>query len=171
MSRKAGLGMISIAWIMLFLMVIAAVDEWLKAKENPNRRPVVEHSEQGERRVVLKANRQHQYLVGAHIEGHPVTLLIDTGATEVVVPQALASQLGLTTGPASYAITANGRVRVYSTRIDEIIIGSIVLRDIPAAINPGMAAQDAVLLGMSALSAIELRQRDGELLMIQSATP
>jgi aspartyl protease family protein len=171
MSKKAGLGMIAIAWIMLFIIASIAIDEWLVRRQNPNRSPQSHQGEHGERRVVLKANRHHQYLSSAQINGHPITLLVDTGATEVVIPSALAQQLQLPVGPPGYATTANGRVRVNSTHIDEIIIGSIVLRNVAATINPGMSKGDAALLGMSALKTIELRQRDGELLLIQSAMP
>ena len=167
MSRKIGLGMITVAWLMLFLMAGIAIEEWLQQRQNPNRQPDSFLGESGERRVILRANRAHQYLSRAQINGHTVTLLVDTGATDVVLPETLAQRLQLPVGASAYAITANGRVRIQRTTLEEIRLGSIVLRHVKASINPGMADDTPVLLGMSALSAIELRQQNGELHLIQ----
>ena len=168
MSQKAGLGMIGIAWILLFGVATLAIHDWLAQEQNPNRQLASAYGDGGQRRVVLAANRQHHYVADIQIDGHSVTVLVDTGATDVVIPEALAQRLTLPVGPTGYAMTANGRIRVTRTVIDEIIIGNIVLRQIKAVINPAMSASDPVLLGMSALKNVELRQRDGELLLIQS---
>jgi aspartyl protease family protein len=58
--------------------------------------------------------------------------------------------------------TANGQVTVIKTLIKELRIGSIVLYDVAANINPGMKS-DEILLGMSALKRVEFSQRGKEL--------
>ncbi len=79
----------------------------------------------------------------------------------------MAQRLGLRKGSEGYAVTANGTVRTWSTVIDTLQMGNIILYDVAADINPGMNGLDEILLGMSALSQIEFTQRDGQLLLIQ----
>ena len=160
--------MMGIAWVLLLLVASLGLNEWLQERQNPNRDPRSPSTQGGQRQVLLKANRQHHYLASARINGHPVTLLVDTGATDVVIPKHLAAQLQLPNGRVGTAITANGTVRITRTVIDEIVIGNIVLQNIRASINPAMGVGTPVLLGMSALKNIELRQRGGELLLIQT---
>lgn len=168
MSKKAGVGMLAFSWLLLLGAASLAFNDWLEQRQNPNQRPRIQASENGQQAVILQANRQHHYFATARFNGEPVTLLVDTGATDVVLSEVLARQLGLPRGPASIANTANGRIKVYSTLIEEIAIGGIVLQNVKASINPAMASKEPVLLGMSALKNIEWRQRDGELLLIQT---
>ena len=62
--------------------------------------------------------------------------------------------------------TANGLVETRATRIDELRLGTITLRDVRASINPGMR-DDEILLGMSALKNIEFTHRNGVLTLKQ----
>ncbi|NNL10176.1 MAG: retroviral-like aspartic protease family protein, partial [Pseudomonadales bacterium] len=101
------------------------------------------------------------------INGQPVTLLLDTGATNVAIPADMGKRLQLKRGPAGVAYTANGRVTVYATRIDRLQIGEITLQNVSADLNPGMNGSDAILLGMSALSQVQFSQRDGKLFLTQ----
>jgi aspartyl protease family protein len=112
----------------------------------------------GIREVVLEQNRKGHYVAGGKVNGVPVTFLLDTGATDVAVPESIALQAGLERGNASFAATANGIVTVYSTRINELVLGNIVLKDINASITTSMVG-NTILLGMSALKQIEFTQR------------
>ncbi len=66
-------------------------------------------------------------------------------------------------------MTANGLVNIYTTRINELRLGSITLEDVRASINPAMH-ESMVLLGMSALRQIEFVQQGTQLTLIQKAT-
>ena len=90
--------------------------------------------------------------------------LLDTGATDVAVPGALAQELGLEAGAPVSVNTANGRSTGYRTRLSELTLGDIRLQDVRALIVPGMDG-DEVLLGMSALKQLEFTQRDGTLVL------
>jgi len=52
---------------------------------------------------------------------------------------------------------------VQSTVVDQLNIGGIELRQVPAAINPNM--DGLALLGMSALSSLDWRQTGDELII------
>lgn len=117
--------------------------------------------------VPLKRNRQGHYMLVGQINGEDVEFLLDTGATDVVVPESTARRLGLPYGMRGRAMTANGPVTIYRTRIDELHLGEIRLINIDASINPNM--DGAILLGMSALGQIEFSQQADTLTLKQKA--
>jgi aspartyl protease family protein len=141
-------------------------DDLLDKQVNPNESPQYFESVGGLREVHLQQNRQGHYVASGLINDIPVTFLLDTGATDVAIPAPIAQAAGLRAGNESRAYTANGSVAVYSTRVDTLIIGNIVLHDIPASITPSMAG-DTILLGMSALRQIEFTQRGDRLTLRQ----
>lgn len=165
-QRKMGLTMILLAWIVLFGLLAAAFDEWLTRRENPNRQ-VSSSAHDGVIEVALAPNPQHHYLVDGLLNGQPVTYMVDTGATDVVIPADLADRMGLQRGQRSIANTANGMVGVYHTTLDSLEVGAIRLQRVRASINPGMR-DEVVLLGMSALRQVEFFQREEFLVLRQS---
>ncbi len=135
-------------------------------KRNPNTAPdSLVYANQVE--VPLQQNRQGHYVVTGTINGKRVEFLLDTGATEVVIPEPIAQKLGLPYGQRGRAMTANGAITVYDTHIDDLMIGEIHLKDIDASINPSM--RGAILLGMSALRQIEFVQQGNTLTLRQRA--
>ena len=160
-----GQGMMAVAFLIalgLLTMFFAGVED---QQRNPNQAP--ESTFQSNSiEVVLERNRQGHYLVVGEINGREAEFLLDTGATDVVVPEPIAANLGLTKGRPGRAMTANGAVTVYDTRIDELKIGKIRLENVNASINPGMRNQE-ILLGMSALKQIEFIQRGAQLTLRQ----
>ena len=135
-------------------------------RRNPNSSPSsLIHPESIE--VPLKRNRQGHYLLVGQINGEDVEFLLDTGATDVVVPASTARRLGLPYGTRARAMTANGPVTIYQTRIDELHLGKIRLTNIDASINPNM--EGAILLGMTALGQIEFSQQADTLTLKQIA--
>lgn len=165
-TRGLGRGMLIVFWILALGLLTWGFGLWEKQLFNPNQSPVIADSSQY-RQVILESNRQHHYVASGTINGRPVTFLLDTGATDVVIPAQLADRLKLRRGLAARAATANGFVTVYSTHLDSVSLGSIELNDIDASINPGMGG-DGVLLGMSALRNIEFSQKDGQLILRQA---
>jgi len=99
------------------------------------------------------------------INGQSVEFLLDTGATDVVIPEDLAARLHLHRGRSGTAMTANGPVTVFETNIDVLTVGDIELTNVRASINPAMSAT-SILLGMSALGRIEFSHQ-GNLLTLR----
>ena len=156
--------------IACFILGVGALtlffDDWLANQSNPNQNPQSIQTSTGIRQVVLERNRQGHYVSGGFINGIPVTFLLDTGATDVAIPIGIAREASLERGYTTRANTANGVIDVYSTRIDELEIGNIILRDIDASITPSMGG-DTILLGMSALTKMEFTQRGSTLTLRQ----
>ena len=165
-QRKMGVGMFVLAWIALIVLLVGFFHQQLSHQFNPNQQLQSQTSSPGINEVILEPNRQHHYILNGLINGHSVVFLLDTGATDVVIPQHMAQKLQLKVGRKQYASTANGTISVYSTQLNSIDIGGIVLTNIRASINPAMK-EEVILLGMSALREIEFAQRGDTLLLRQ----
>lgn len=134
----------------------------LERQGNPNRSPVSGITDSGTREVILQQNRQGHYVTTGAINGIDVEFLLDTGATDVAIPGNVAENLGLQIGYTGQAFTANGPVTVYTTTLEELRLGNIVLQDIGASITPSMPG-NTILLGMSALRQVEFSQQGNQL--------
>ncbi|XOV87315.1 MAG: TIGR02281 family clan AA aspartic protease [Pseudomonadota bacterium] len=163
--QRTGTGMIALACVLGLVTLTLFFGEVEDHQRNPNQSPassivnnVIE--------VDLDRNRAGHYLVNGTINQQEVEFLLDTGATDVVIPEALANRLGLTPGRPGRAMTANGVVTVYATTVPELTIGDIKLYDVKASINPAMPPT-AILLGMSALSRLEFVQQGDSLTIRQ----
>ncbi len=165
-ERRMGQGMLVLGWLLALAVLTWYFAGVERRQINPNASASAVADGGGTLEVTLQRNRQGHYLAQGSINGESATFLLDTGATDVVVPAGLAERAGLRRGAAGMAATANGMVRVYSTRIDSVEFAGIELRDIRASINARMG-EDAVLLGMSALKHIEFSQRGGALTLRQ----
>lgn len=163
--QKLGKGMLYIGWIIGLGILTLIFGQWESHRHNPNQNPESQLVN-GVRTVVLEGNVQNHYLADGTINGQPVTFLLDTGATDVVVPAHMAEELHLEPGARGRAITANGIVAIRYTRIDELTLGNIRLHDVRASINPGMLGEE-ILLGMSALQRLDFRQTNGTLILRQ----
>lgn len=96
--------------------------------------------------------------------GNRSPYLIDTGASDVAIPEVTANRLGLQRGrPVRYQ-TANGHVTGYQTQLDSVAIGPLLVNDVRASINPGYRA-DEILLGMTVLRRLEFTQRGNTLIL------
>ena len=112
----------------------------------------------------LQRNRAGHYLAHGYINGQPVRLLVDTGATHTAIPAELADRLGLQAGAATLVSTANGNAQVFNTRLDELLLGPFRFRNVPAQLHPGMGGSD-ILLGMSVLKTVDFAQRGDQLVL------
>lgn len=156
--------MILAAWLLALALFTLLFSNFLDRQEHPNRRVKGKTTSQGVLEVRLRRNRSGHYLAEGSINGYPVVFLVDTGATDVALPQALADQLGLQPGPRQWSQTANGMVQTRSTRLASVELGGIEMHDVRASILPDMAS-DQALLGMSFLRHLELVQSGDTLLL------
>lgn len=163
-NKKMGKTMLTIGWIFALIVLTYFLGLWEKDKINPNRQ-LDTSANNGIAEVRLKQNAQGHYLLNAQVNGHTLTFLLDTGATQVVLTEEQARKTGLKSGLPYTVSTANGNIRVYSTNIGHLKIGEINLYDVEASINPYM--DDYGLLGMSALADLEWSQ-SGETLILRS---
>jgi aspartyl protease family protein len=152
-------------WIATWLIGLLLLSQFFAAQEgnwlNPNKAPQYQTKQTGAQEVTLKRNRQGHYIFTGAINGNEAEFLLDTGATDVVISEDLATNYGLKRGRRGMANTANGSITIYATRIEKLTIGNITLTNVSASINPSM--DNLILLGMSALRQVELTQRGNTL--------
>jgi len=153
-------------WVLILGLLMLFFGNILDRMDNPNTSVASRVDSDGVRQVVLKRNHRGHYVTSGEINGKRVKFMVDTGATAVAVPGALARSLGLTSGAPIVSHTANGTAYGYTTRLDSVSVGNIILRDVSADIAPTMN-EHQVLPGMALIKHLEFTQRGDELTIKQ----
>jgi clan AA aspartic protease (TIGR02281 family) len=112
--------------------------------------------------LTILADEHGQFWPTVKANGVKLRVLADTGATEIVFPREDVWRLGI--NPRSLTFdqphsTANGTVYGAPFRLDRLVIGGCVVRDVQASING--APMDMPLMGMSVLQRFPLTIANG----------
>ncbi|MGB0223734.1 hypothetical protein XMA121_002166 [Marinobacterium sp. xm-a-121] len=158
-QRKMARFSAHMTWILILVMLTYGFNAYLEQRDYPNSQLSLAN---GTDQVRLIADQKGQYRAPGTINGYPVSFVVDTGATYVSLSDALANELSLPRQGKSFAITANGRVPVDLTQLEEVSLGGLSMGNVPAMIVPELDSQ-IVLLGMSFLKHLDLVQSDGKL--------
>jgi len=161
-TEKYGKWMAGLAVVAIIGVLTLLFSNEIERARNPNRAVESLMYANGEVTVALDRNRMGHYVATGYINGEPVELLVDTGATAVAVSEDVARDAGLERGYPHQVMTANGTATAYMTRIDTLDLGEIRMRNVEASITPGMRNHQ-VLLGMSFLRDLDFSQRNGTL--------
>ena len=135
----------------------------------PGHAVVVTTSEGGQEVILHKLSNGH-FQAEVMINGQPIEMLIDTGASSIALSREDAERVGIIPENLTYSmtmITANGRARAAPVELGSVAIGPIVRRDVEATVAEE-GKLDQSLLGMSFLETLgsmqmqtdELRLRD-----------
>lgn len=163
--KRLGHKFVIAMWIAVMVMVFFLFENLLERDYNPNQKVMSQQS--GEQRTVtLKRNRYGHYVTKGKINNRAVTLLLDTGASDISIPDKIAKKLKLKYGQEQRYQTANGIIIGNLTTLNSVSIGNIKLHNVRASINPKMK-NDEILLGMSFLKFIEFTQRGDTLILRQ----
>ena len=162
-DSQLGRGMLYAGWILVLMTLAFFFADFEKSKQNPNRN--LQGTAGNVNEVILQKNAYGHYVFTGLANGKEVEFLLDTGASRVVFTEKQAAELGLEKGFRMRVNTANGEIWSYSTQLDRLEIGSIVLYDVVASINPHMEVE--ALLGMTALGDLEWSQRGDQLTIRQ----
>jgi aspartyl protease family protein len=104
--------------------------------------------------TLLKRQPDGHFYVDAEVNGEIVNFVIDTGATDVVLPVETARRLGVSFSESEFVVIgrgASGPVRGKAIRLDRVSVDGKEVRNIDAAIAEGL---DQPLLGQAYLSRI-----------------
>ena len=105
----------------------------------------------------LRRGWDGHYRADAAVNGVTLNLMIDTGASMVLIPYEDATAVGIDPGTLDFSVpvtTANGRSAVAPVRLSSIKIGGIAVFDVPAAVaQPGRLKTG--LLGLSFLDRLD----------------
>jgi aspartyl protease family protein len=109
------------------------------------------------------------FALAAHINGARVSMVLDTGASTVVLTPIAAKAAGLPIEVLNYTVnvdTANGRTRAAPVTLDRVAVGGVVERSVPALVVKSNRLKSS-LLGMSFLNRLESWEVHGDRLQMR----
>jgi aspartyl protease family protein len=123
------------------------------------------------RMIEVVRGQTGDFSVHTSINGARIAMVLDTGASSVVLTQDAARAAGLPIAMLAYTVnvdTANGRTRAAPVTLDRVVIGGLTERAVPALVaQPGQLKNN--LLGMSFLNRLESWEVRGDKLRMRGA--
>ena len=108
-------------------------------------------------KVVINRRLSGEFAIAGRVNSARVTFLFDTGASSVVLTAEDAKRAGVETSRLVFDVpvaTANGAAMAAEVRLEQIAVGPIVMRNVPALVAR-RGALDESLLGMSFLERLK----------------
>ena len=121
------------------------------------------------RNVEVVRGHGGDFSVAANINGTRVPMVLDTGATSVVLTQEAAKAAGLPIEVLNYTVnidTANGRTRAAAVTLDRVAVGGLTERAVPALVVQAGHLKNN-LLGMSFLNRLQSWEVRGDRLRMR----
>lgn len=123
-----------------------------------------------ERSVTLTANRNGHFFARAFINGRPIAVMVDTGATRIALTYEDAERLGLRPHSSDFTLTmqtANGTARAAPVTLDTVRIGDVEVSNLRGSISP-QGKMHVTLLGMEFIRKLErFEMRGRELTLVE----
>jgi clan AA aspartic protease (TIGR02281 family) len=110
--------------------------------------------------LTLKQNAGGHYATNGDIDGKSLNFVIDTGASYVALPEALAHSALIYCDEKKVMNTANGKTDACTAKIKKLQFGPFLIHDVAAVIVPNL---DQPLLGMNVLGLFKIAQDKGEM--------
>jgi aspartyl protease family protein len=161
-----GLGLVTIYAYKDDLLPIAAraVGELV-----PGTAMTVEQSSGGLTEVRIRKRLDGHFTAKVRVNGKPISMIVDTGASSIVLRPEDAEKAGIDTKALTYRVpvlTANGRAMAARIRLDKVAIGPLDRKGVDALVaQPGALTQS--LLGMSFLSRLRSYEFSGDFLTLR----
>jgi len=161
-----GLGLVTIYAYKEDLMPIAArvVGELM-----PGSAMTVEQSSGGLTEVRITKRLDGHFTAKVRVNGKPISMIVDTGASSIVLRPEDAEKAGIDTKALTYRVpvlTANGRAMAARIRLNKVAIGPLDRKKVDALVaQPGALTQS--LLGMSFLSRLRSYEFSGDFLTLR----
>lgn len=118
--------------------------------------------------VELGAGPNGHFFADARVNGRPIRVMVDTGASLVALSYEDAADAGIYVTPSDFKYrvsTANGTGRIALVTLDQVSIDGITVYDVRAAVGE-RGALTTTLLGMSFLSRLKRTEmRNGRLVL------
>ena len=124
------------------------------------------------RTVEIARGSGGSFALATQVNGARILMVLDTGASSVVLTQEAARAAGLPLEILNYSVsveTANGRARAAPVMLDRVSIGTITERSVPALVAQGGALRSN-LLGMSFLNRLQSWEVRGDKLLLRGGS-
>src|SRR5690606_41504462 len=124
----------------------------------------------GEQTVRVRRRPDGHYSIRTQVNGSSATMMVDTGASTIVLRTAHAQLAGIDIDRLSYSVpvqTANGTAYAAAVRLRHVAVGPIRLDGVDALVTrPGVLNES--LLGMNFLRRLRSYELSGEVLTARS---
>jgi aspartyl protease family protein len=135
----------------------------------PGSAMVVEESAGGPAEIKIRRRLDGHFTARADVNGEPISMIVDTGASTIVLRPEDAAKVGIDVKGLTYSvpvITANGRTKAAKVRLKEVAIGPLDRQNVDALVaQPGALTES--LLGMSFLSRLRSYEFSGDFLTLR----
>lgn len=114
--------------------------------------------------MVLSPDALGHYSVTGEINGVPVQMMLDTGASFVSIPAPLANKMGIdyrNKGRRAFSQTAAGTTTVWIVKLDRVKVGEFEFANVDGSISE--AGLSVILLGNSVLKRLDMKTESGML--------
>lgn len=168
-----------VAWAGLILLVVAGYsyrEELLSVAQRvgselapPGMITRADSQVDGERAVKIRRRPDGHFVARVAANGQPITMLVDTGASTVVLKPADAQKLGIDIEKLRFQVpvqTANGTTFAAAVRLKEIAVGPIQLSNVDALVAKPGTLKDS-LLGMTFLNRLRSYEFSGDFLTLR----
>lgn len=115
--------------------------------------------------VVIPRSRDGHFYLDGSINGHPITFMVDTGATTVSVDTAFARSAGLPPGRPERFSTAGGMVIGEVVSDQTVEAGGIRVEGLRVAVGIRMGSGEPALLGANFLRYVEVIQSGDRMIL------
>ena len=154
----------ALIWLSVFVAVIAGYGLWQDVNRALMPRQAV-FSEGAS--VAIPRDRDGHFYLTLDINNVPVSFVVDTGATDMVLSPRDAARIGLSPDTLIFsgrAFTANGSVATARVTLTSVALDGVVDRDVSAVVNG--SALDTSLLGMRYLERWSSMMIDGDRMVL-----
>lgn len=177
MSWALGLGLIAFAFVYqdelkaagAAMLGLPAAEQQVASGSAPAGRRSDESRHAGGAVVEIPAGPNGHFHVTAEINGRPIEVMVDSGASIVAMPYEDAERAGIYVKDSDFTgrvSTANGTGRIAPVTIEKVSIGDITVRNVRAAVaEPGRL--NTTLLGMSFLGRLQRADMRSGILVLQ----
>jgi aspartyl protease family protein len=164
----------ALLWFVIIVLLMAGYSYRFELRDVANRMmgeavPGFARVDSSGREVTLVRDGSGHFRVRATINGAEVTLLFDTGASQVVLRPETARRAGINVDQLTYDVnvsTANGRARAAAVQIDRMAVGPLEERRVSALVAQ-QGALNVDLLGMSFLDRLSSFEVTGPRLILR----
>jgi aspartyl protease family protein len=137
----------------------------LRVGESPASVGTAEVAPGASSRVVLSVGSGGHFLAQGYINGRPIRMVVDTGATVIALSVADAQQVGLKYEGAQQVpmSTANGTTPAWRVKLQSVRLGDVTVYEVDAVVIP--SNMPAVLLGNSFLSRFQMTRTNDQMVL------
>jgi aspartyl protease family protein len=149
--------------------ILTAVHQATGAYANPTTSARAETDQDSERAVRIRRRPDGHFIARADVNGTAMPMLVDTGASTVVLKPADAQKLGIDPEKLRYTVpvqTANGTTYAASVKIKGLSVGPIWIGEVEALVSKPGTLKDS-LLGMTFLNRLRSYEFSGDFLTLR----